>query len=1223
MEGVETGGGKGAPRRTRKPPRKASPKGPVGVRAPGPTGVFADTVPRAPSIAPARAPRPATKTPAQRRQSEVKDTKGAADVARGRPASDRAISTARRHYSEVKDTKGASDRLSEKDRQAVVNKALVKLADHVIAHQKGVDDGPQGGYTPDHPLVKNLARLGLVDTSFNHSIAPGATLKASAAGPVGAGVLKVLDLTARPGHAIAGAADALVEGKGAGAAHHAATRGIEGKDRTLFSDVLKHAGAPKAVQGVGGFALDVAADPTTYVTFGAGSVAGHAAEKAAADAASRAARAGFGEEAAKTAAREAVHAAKKAGKSADEAAKLGNAAAKQARDQAVGQVTERAAKRAAEAAPEGSGATVKFAGREVPAVRRATAATGRGGGAAARKVGGVPGARRVVPRVQQAAAGARDLVREVRPTLAPAGVDKAAFEGARRASRQARAATSHAERENQAFARALHKTIGADNYEKVIRAIETRTVSKLKDPELHSAAVVLRSRFRHAKRMRAHAGVGEGTIRDYFPHARQDVLEQGMGISDQAVEGVKPRRGSGGRTVTRPGSSSTRSDRRGIHEINPDRVAEGKEPFSTNVPLVALNYLGETARTAAKSDFLKAMAKTGRVVKPGQGSVSLKDGEAVYRLGFEPGTKTSTHLADSKSGGEVVLRSGAGRGRFGLREVDDAELQRVLGHAPGGKGAPQGQYVVLDRGVVEDTLSSTQPARARHASGQAIDTVTGGFKRVATATPGFHLRNFAGDSQMAFLGQPGGALVRNTGQAGKALRRVSEQEREAGKVRATPTKSAKTIKVAGQRVAVDDFLAGAKKNGVIRSGYVGRELEDLTKGKVAAPSKVKRGTGDRVKRWMQNREDLFRIATYKHGLDKGMSEAEAADLAASIHIDYGDLTETERRYLRRVFPFYTFSARGLPLHAKKLVTNPGKYATIEKAREEVGKTTGLSEDDLRARMQEFQLRQAPFAIKLFGHVVAVSAQLPLTLLNEVPTSTSLTAYLDELGQFTAGLLNPIIKDPAELWANMSAFFRRPIEDDQRPLVAAPSWVQHVPKKYWAGLGITPDYVDKRTGKKTWGWRGKADYVAKAIPGPVNLAQQLASPGTNRRGQGETAKIVAGVSGVRLDPLDENAAASNEVTKAYKELALLNRRAGALNQQGVNAKNPTHEYFVIRQRIKALDFQVEKLQRAQQGPPKPVDRETRMLLQEAHQAQPKVSDRERDMLLREARLAAAG
>jgi hypothetical protein len=81
-------------------------------------------------------------------------------------------------------------------------------------------------------------------------------------------VLKVLDQTTRPVHAVAGAADAAVTGKDV---LRAAKRGIQNKDRTTFSDVLKHAGVKnKTVRGVAGFGLDVALDPTTYVTGGEG-----------------------------------------------------------------------------------------------------------------------------------------------------------------------------------------------------------------------------------------------------------------------------------------------------------------------------------------------------------------------------------------------------------------------------------------------------------------------------------------------------------------------------------------------------------------------------------------------------------------------------------------------------------------------------------------------------------------------------------------------------------------------------------------------------------------------------------------------------------------------------------------------------------------------------------------------------------------------------------------
>jgi hypothetical protein len=55
----------------------------------------------------------------------------------------------------------------------------------------------------------------------------------------------------RPIHAVAGATRAAIHGQNP---VRAAVRGAELKDRVLFSDVLKDLGAPKAVQGVGGFA---------------------------------------------------------------------------------------------------------------------------------------------------------------------------------------------------------------------------------------------------------------------------------------------------------------------------------------------------------------------------------------------------------------------------------------------------------------------------------------------------------------------------------------------------------------------------------------------------------------------------------------------------------------------------------------------------------------------------------------------------------------------------------------------------------------------------------------------------------------------------------------------------------------------------------------------------------------------------------------------------------
>jgi hypothetical protein len=38
--------------------------------------------------------------------------------------------------------------------------------------------------------------------------------------------------------------------------------------------------------------------------------------------------------------------------------------------------------------------------------------------------------------------------------------------------------------------------------------------------------------------------------------------------------------------------------------------------------------------------------------------------------------------------------------------------------------------------------------------------------------------------------------------------------------------------------------------------------------------------------------------------------------------------------MRRLMPFYTFTSRNLPLQAKGIAKHPGKYAAVQKAREE-------------------------------------------------------------------------------------------------------------------------------------------------------------------------------------------------------------------------------------------------------------------------------------------------
>lgn len=1040
--------------------------------------------------------------------------------------------------------------------------------------------------------------------------------KAVAAAPV----LKTLDQTTRISHAIAAGSNAALKGQ---SVPKAVVRGAELKDRTNFGDVLRTAGVHnRAVSSAAGFALDVATDPTTYLTGGVGKVGEKAAVDAAAKAAAKAAKAGMSESGAATVARA-------------------------------------AAKRAAAKAPDGSGVAVKFAGHEVPGVRRATAAAARTAKKPVRKV--APTASRT------ASTNTRKLAREFAPRVRPADVTEEQFQAARAAARSARATTNTAEQRAVTLAQHLQRTLPREHYAAVIDAVERNDLSRLPSKELARHAHQLRSALKGVRRSSRRAGVaaghqvgdvsrflsaadekrlaksvaaeqraqkraisrastreqgareralvteavgsatgkraGQAAIRymnraadthlstqklkaaqnipvrsagesheawlrrivkhakahdlplvrqraekllakmpqdvakGYFPRDFDARVLKKLGLTTEEAATRTVRTGTGpSRKVAQTTAGFARNEQRRLAVVNPERQAAGKVPHSEDIPLVVLNHMREAARATSQGEFAKAMAKTGRKVSSAD---ELMPGEQIYKLGYQ------------------------GR-QFGLHAVKDVPRKPTRG----------GQYVALNRHLLEAMQGQTRQAQAGSMAGHIFDKATGGFKRVATATIGFHVRNVLGDLQQHYLATPGYRIPANVAAASKAVKRASEQARST-----MPTATEATVRVGGKHQPIDEFLKGARENGVLDTGYIGREIHDLGQHAVDQARKVRGGrarrAGQTVDRWMTNRENLMRLATYKAGLDQGMTPARAADLANHIHVDYGELSDVERKVMRRVFPFYTWTARSLPVHATALVTKPGKFATIEKAREETAGAFGMNEDANRRGSNENIQRQLPFVVKIGHGALGVSFSLPATLLNELPTGASpqaLNAWLSEVGRFMVQMVNPIIKAPTEAYLGVSTYTKRPIEDPHKPLTAAPAWVQFLPPWAKRELEVTPNFIEKRTGKKTWGWRGRADWVSRQVPGAPQQVSTIASGG--RPGQPkDVGTAVLGAAGIRVDALNAQAVKRTKEVQVFKQLAKLNQRAAALNQQGVNKDHPTAEYTHLRAQINALTHQV--------------------------------------------------
>jgi hypothetical protein len=635
------------------------------------------------------------------------------------------------------------------------------------------------------------------------------------------------------------------------------------------------------------------------------------------------------------------------------------------------------------------------------------------------------------------------------------------------------------------------------------------------------------------------------TARGYYPRDYDDRILKQLGLDPAKVEGTAYARTGTGMKTARITPGLKRANQQRLSAVNPAREAAGQTPFSTNVPLTSLNYLKQMSRQTVKGELAKDLAGRGETVKvrrDGDGKIvqpALPEGTALYNLGFNKEKK------------------------FGLHPVD------------GIPNKPSGQYVALNPKLIDEVQGEPSHVVPALPGEKTYDKVSSFWRKRAIASFSYHIRNAVSDINTAYLEVAGHKLPGKTVSGVKATAAASKQSKQW-----RPVASDMTLKVNGKPMPMDEFLKTARKEGVLDAGYFGSEVASMAGEQADRASKVARtgGTAGRaVKRWNLNRENTMRLVTFKAGLDRGLSPADAADAANKFHIDYGDLTDFERRALRRLTGFYTWTARSIPLHAETLVTRPGKYATVEKLRQNVGNaTTGQTEQERQEGMTDAVLKSYPFVIGKR----AVSVGSPQTLLNLLPSDVSkegMKAWQEEMSKFAWGNLNPILRNVIEGHTGQNVVTRAEIENKERPLVAAPAWVQYLPDdlKKSGMLNVTPPkgkgsagFTDPKTGQATWGWNGKADWKYDQLM--LGFMGQLAALANSGRSPATKEQAIGSILGAKIDPLNATMKERAGAQANRGTLEKLKRARGILNQQGVNAENPTAEWKRLSAAINKLE-----------------------------------------------------
>lgn len=209
----------------------------------------------------------------------------------------------------------------------------------------------------------------------------------------------------------------------------------------------------------------------------------------------------------------------------------------------------------------------------------------------------------------------------------------------------------------------------------------------------------------------------------------------------------------------------------------------------------------------------------------------------------------------------------------------------------------------------------------------------------------------------------------------------------------------------------NDIIELAELRGVLGRGWYATDVDMGIRQQMTKGGFIQRGlaVGSTI-------ENNARLAHFLDKLDKGMDSVEAAMSVKRYLFDYADITSFERQVMRRLFPFYTWTRKNLPLQMQELWKQPYKFAPMA---------------------IPLRIRDPEDLVKLKYARPDLYERLPVEFRRTVDAVT----YVPLEGLIPAGdlakmvrphemifeLLTPYLRAPIELFMNKSMYFESEIQ----------------------------------------------------------------------------------------------------------------------------------------------------------------------------------------------------
>lgn len=354
----------------------------------------------------------------------------------------------------------------------------------------------------------------------------------------------------------------------------------------------------------------------------------------------------------------------------------------------------------------------------------------------------------------------------------------------------------------------------------------------------------------------------------------------------------------------------------------------------------------------------------------------------------------------------------------------------------------------------------------------------------------------------------------------------------------------KKIRIGDLDWTLGDLRQLAEEYGVLRHGWLGGDIGETAAReaeKAVKPWAKASGAPRKAGRFV---EDHARLSHFLDRIAKGDSLRDASWSVKKYLFDYSELTDLERGTatswgLKDLFPFYTWSRKDIPLQISALITMPGKFAAVPKARSAIEGPEGT-----RTRREQAR-NMPPWLMEQFNLLLPAKDRSgsPLYARFGLPFE-DLNRPFNPL-QEGMELLTPLIKEPIQQAGNYD-FYRRKAVLPYRP---------EVPREYqttrtYPMMGLVPEplrgwanvkeFPDKYTGGKRVEMDARLAHVAGALR-PFSEAGKISDPNVD-----PIVRVLNYLSGAKFypyEPLTEERRGQYERESIVRELRKARKHEG--------------------------------------------------------------------------------